>query len=383
MDIDLLAKMVKEVILDHDAVTLPGVGSFVAELVPASFADKGYTIHPPYRRLYFSPRQGSDTLLTDLYARSNNVSDSDATRILVEFLTEMKEVLKVRKTIVFPGLGRLRATRENHFFFVADEDLDIYPAGFGLAPISLKTHEETKEEVEEAVTSLADMLATPAPAEEEPAAAAPAPIIEVPAKEDAPAPVEEGAASEEPVEEVAPAPNVGMEEPLAEEEHMAGMEEPGAVEGPASVVAVPDLEEGPAPLEEIQEQTAAEEEPEELVILADDQPDPALAPAAEAVVPEEPVTVVQEVPIATLSAVPMAEMPEGSAANGLEELKAKESAVPERKKPGFWAVCLRVFVILLIIAVVLLIALAVVGRVAPEWLDSFLYSADELEILHN
>lgn len=324
MDIDLLAKMVKEVILDHDAVTLPGVGSFVAELVPASFADKGYTIHPPYRRLYFSPRQGSDTLLTDLYARSNNVSDSDATRILVEFLTEMKEVLKVRKTIVFPGLGRLRATRENHFFFVADEDLDIYPAGFGLAPISLKTHEETKEEVEEAVASLADMLATPAPAEEEPAAAAPAPIIEVPAKEDT-----------------------------------------------------------PAPLEEIQEQTAAEEEPEELVILADDQPDPALAPAAEAVVPEEPVTVVQEVPIATLSAVPMAEMPEGSAANGLEELKAKESAVPERKKPGFWAVCLRVFVILLIIAVVLLIALAVVGRVAPEWLDSFLYSADELEILHN
>ena len=39
MDIDLLAKMVKEVGMDHDSVTLPGMGSFVAELVPASFAD--------------------------------------------------------------------------------------------------------------------------------------------------------------------------------------------------------------------------------------------------------------------------------------------------------------------------------------------------------
>ena len=151
MDIDLLAKMVKEVVMDHDAVTLPGVGSFVAEWVPSTFADRGYTILPPYRKLYFSPKQGEDTLLAQLYARSNDISLADATRILTDFLSEMKEVLKVKKTIIFPGLGRLRATMENHFFFVADEDLDIYPEGFGLQPLSLKTHEETQEEVAQAV----------------------------------------------------------------------------------------------------------------------------------------------------------------------------------------------------------------------------------------
>ena len=158
MNIDLLAKMVKEVVMDHDSVTLPGVGSFVAEWVPSTFADRGYTILPPYRKLYFSPKQGDDTLLAQLYARSNDISEADATRILIDFLTEMKEVLKVKKTIIFPGLGRLRATMENHFFFVADEDLDIYPAGFGLQPLSLKTHEETQEEVAEAVASLATLL---------------------------------------------------------------------------------------------------------------------------------------------------------------------------------------------------------------------------------
>ena len=162
MDIDLLAKMVKEAILDHDTVTLPGVGCFVAELVPSTFSDKGYTINPPYRRLYFSPKQGGDTYLVDLYARDNEEVDADmATRILTEFLTEMKEVLKVKKTVVFPGLGRLRATRENHFFFVADEDLDIYPEGLGLAPLSLKTHVETPEEVATAVAGLAELIAEP------------------------------------------------------------------------------------------------------------------------------------------------------------------------------------------------------------------------------
>ncbi len=159
MDIDLLAKMVKEAILDHDTVTLPGVGCFVAELVPSTFSDKGYTINPPYRRLYFSPKQGGDTYLVDLYARDNEEVDADmATRILTEFLTEMKEVLKVKKTVVFPGLGRLRATRENHFFFVADEDLDIYPEGLGLVPLSLKTHVETPEEVATAVAGLAELI---------------------------------------------------------------------------------------------------------------------------------------------------------------------------------------------------------------------------------
>ena len=159
MDIDLLAKMVKEAILDHDTVTLPGVGCFVAELVPSTFSDKGYTINPPYRRLYFSPKQGADTYLVDLYARDNEEVDTDmAARILTEFLAEMKEVLKVKKTVVFPGLGRLRATRENHFFFVADEDLDIYPEGLGLAPLSLKTHVETPEEVATAVAGLAELI---------------------------------------------------------------------------------------------------------------------------------------------------------------------------------------------------------------------------------
>ena len=158
--------MVKEVVMDHDTVTLPGLGSFVTEIVPASFTDRGYTILPPYRRLFFSPKQGDDTLLVDIYRKSNpDASEADATRILVEFLQEMKEVLKVRKTIIFPGLGRLRATKENNFFFVADEDLDIYPAGFGLQPISLKTHEETPEETEAAVAGLANILEADAPVE--------------------------------------------------------------------------------------------------------------------------------------------------------------------------------------------------------------------------
>ena len=159
MDIDLLSKMVKELILDKDEVSLPGVGTFVAEMVPSVFSDKGYTINPPYKRLSFRQKgTGDDSLLIDFYARCNNLDIETASRIIREFIHEMRHVLETRKSIVFPGLGKLRATRENYFFFVADEDLDIYPEGFGLEPISLKTHEETPAEVSATMAALRGIL---------------------------------------------------------------------------------------------------------------------------------------------------------------------------------------------------------------------------------
>ena len=265
MDIDLLSKMVKEVVMDHDSVTLPGLGSFVTEIVPASFTDRGYTILPPYRRLFFSPKQGEDTLLVDIYRKSNpEASEADAMRILVEFLQEMKEVLKVRNTIIFPGLGRLRATKENNFFFVADEDLDIYPAGFGLQPISLKTHEETPEETEAAVADLANILESDPPVDVAP----------------------------EMVQVFEPAPE---KEPESEEmPDQVGHDEPAAV--------IP---------------SEAGESPETEV---------------------EPV-----------------------------------------KKPNWLRVTLWVILGIIVIAV---LALGIVGRVNPQWLDQFLYSPEELDILY-
>ena len=159
MDIDLLSKIVKEIILDKDEVSLPGLGSFIAELVPSVFSDKGYTINPPYKRLYFRQKENpQDTSLIDFYASSNKIEKQIASEIVCDFLRELRKVLEVKKTIIFPGLGRLRATKENYFFFVADENLDIYPEGFGLEPISLKTHEETTSEVSNTMATLRAIL---------------------------------------------------------------------------------------------------------------------------------------------------------------------------------------------------------------------------------
>ena len=314
MDIDLLSKMVKELILDNDRVVLPGLGCFVAETVPAYFSDKGYTINPPYRKLYFRARPDEGDSLVRFYARSNDVSYEVAERIIKDFVAELRSVLHVKKAVVFPGLGRLRATKENNVFFIADEDLDIYPEGFGLEPISLKTHQETAEEVSAAVHDLKSVLET-------------VPVPEVlPVQEESvvtPEPVEES--EQEPVFEVEPVAEPGTEfeflvEPVVEDE------------------SEPEAEPVPEPVSE-----------------------PVSEPVAELVAEPEPVPVV-ETPAPEQVSVPV--------------------SVVQPLKPGGNKL-LKALLVILAVCAVIVIAYMVAGRLCPEWIDQFLYTPEELEIIRH
>ena len=307
MDIDLLSKMVKELILDNDRVVLPGLGSFVAEVVPSTFSDKGYTINPPYRRLFFRSKPDEGDELAAFYAKTNNVDKAMAERIIKDFVAELKPMLHTKKTIVFPGLGRLRATKENAVFFVANEDLDIYPAGFGLEPISLKTHQETREEVSAAVVGLKSLLSET--------------VQEIPVQPAKPEPIAEPEQKPEPIVDSEPVQPVQKPEPMAEPEHEPEVKTEPVVE-PEPVKEPVQEEPVRKPVSEQKPEVAKPEEPE---------PEPLPEPAAK-----------------------------------------KKSG-----KPVLVAVC-----VIAAIAVLMLIALAVAGRMAPEWVDQFLYSAEELRILN-
>lgn len=337
MDIDLLSKMVKELILDNDKVVLPGLGCFVAETVPAYFSDKGYTINPPYRKLYFRARPDEGDALVRFYVRSNDVSYEVAEKIIKDFIAELKSVLHIKKAVVFPGLGRLRATKENNIFFIADEDLDIYPEGFGLEPISLKTHQETSEEVSAAVVGLKSVLeSVPVPEPSVESVPMPEPVIEEPV------PVAEPEPIPEPTPEQIPEP-----EPEPEIELL--------------VEPMPESEPEPMPEPELLPEA---EEP-----VAD--PEPVVTP--EPVVEPEPETVPEQ-------ATPTAQ-PAAPAATQEATPEATPTAAPEAKPEGIrWG---RILLIILGVLAAIVIAYMLVGRLCPEWIDQFLYSPEELEILNH
>ena len=334
MDIDLLSKMVKELILDNDRVVLPGLGCFVAEIVPSSFSDKGYTINPPYRRLSFRSKPTDGDALAQLYAISNNIDVKMADRIIRDFLQELKSVLHTKKTVLFPGLGRLRATKENNLFFVADENLDIFPAGFGLDPISLKNHQETKEEVAAAVKGLASILTSAENA------------------------VPENAASEnaiEPLPATVPEPHPTIEpEPAIEPEPIIGpTPEPEPIHQPEPAIElIPDSK----PVIEL--------EP-----IHEPEPTSESDPAPEPVILPEPLIELQP---------EMDQLSENAAQPAQPSDLTQEKTIRRNR----WRKAAIITGSILAAAVVLLALFVVLANLAPDLIDKLLYSAEELEILN-
>lgn len=382
MDIDLLSKMVKELILDNDEVSLPGVGSFVAELVPSSFSDKGYTINPPYKRLSFRKKaDASDNVLIDFYAKSNNVDRETASKIVIDFLSEMQKVLELRKSIVFPGLGKLRATKENIFFFVADEDLDIYPEGFGLEPISLKTHEETPAEVSATIAALQDILN---PEETEGQSDSEDPSEAVSGPEDAPE-VTGGGQSESSLEaenesdsELQPEQQATAEESDHQFENESQHDEESEQETAQHVVAsssedAPEVTRGGQPESSLEAESESDSEL---------QPEQQATAEASELQSEQQATAEES--------GHQSENESQSEAEGEQENEQQPESEPEqprtepaKKSRKGWKALIWTAVAIAALAVTFIVGFVILAHIAPDFIDSILYTQEELEIINH
>lgn len=378
MDIDLLSKMVKELILEKDEVTLPGVGTFVAELVPSVFSDRGYTINPPYKRLTFRQmKKEGDESLAEFYAASNNIDLDTARRIINDFLRDLKDILTTRKSVPFPGLGKLRATKENYFFFVADEDLDIYPEGFGLEPVSLKTHETSISEVSETMASLRSILnpeempqtlvadaaldnaqsAAGDPAQDESQSDSGAVAVE---NEDSAEESMEPENVSDSGEEMTPEGTAGEE--IVDEEASGEESEGAAVSGSADMDEIP--------------QMTVEDNKIELQAEANES---AGATAGDIKTDSEPAA---EIETATDGLISGSE-PESAneLASGNEHAAENESGKNENGGSRTMNILKWSIITLIILAALALIVFLVLARVAPDFIDSILYTPEELELL--
>ena len=331
-----MSTMISELITDHNRVGLPGLGTFVAEVVPATFSDKGYTINPPYRRLSFHPSRSEDTLLIDFYAASNGISKEAAGLYLKQFLGEMKSVLKERKTIMLPGLGRLRATVENNFFFVPDPDLDIYPDGFALKPLSLKTISMADEVEIPLFPPMEEEMEVKGAAEVEGESAGEAEVREISEnKEETGGPV-----SPESIQPESTQPEQQQSEPAPHQASQPESEQLQPETGPA-----PQPEQQPGPGEQEPQPESEQSQPQ---------------PQAEQSQPQPKQETWQPQP---------APQPQSRPETG---------PVHAPRRFRWWIPLL----VLLAVAAVALLAFLTVAQVAPDFIDSILYTPEELRIIN-
>lgn len=145
-DVEIFAACLKELLLENDTVTVPGLGSFITRQMPASFSDRGRTINPPYRKLSFRASEQGDAVLFKERIATLLPAGTDPAAWLQSFVKEFKEELEKAKRVDLVSLGTMRATAQNDYFFVASDDLDIFPEAMGLEAVTIKSSQLMEEE---------------------------------------------------------------------------------------------------------------------------------------------------------------------------------------------------------------------------------------------
>lgn len=269
MDIEKLSSLIKRVACDNDRISFSGRGCFLTQIMPASITDRGTVINPPYKRLYYRSNATSpDNLLAEAYSAEAGCTIDAARTEIDQFVAQFCQDLDRTKTMVLPGLGKMRATALNEYFFISDPGLDIFPDGRGLVPINMKVlhPEEAAEPVPPVVAEPMRPAAVEPVLEPEPAVSEPEPAVSEPD------PVAEEPAAEESAAEPETVPEPATETP--ESEGAKDVEEKPGVEETVEEEAVEE--------EAVEEKTVEEESVEEGP--ADKKPEPKREPVIQKIV---------------------------------------------------------------------------------------------------
>lgn len=139
MNINILSELLRELVMEHDRVSLPGMGSFIAEHAPSVFSDKATVLHPPFRRILFRSKEvWNDGILAARYAEVMNIGEEAALEEIEIFTGKARFDIEANRSLELPGLGSIRLNERNGYSFVIDKDSFISKSGYGLEPVNIK-----------------------------------------------------------------------------------------------------------------------------------------------------------------------------------------------------------------------------------------------------
>lgn len=138
MNLAVISVLLQELLLENERITLPGVGTFSLEEVPASFLEESNIMLPPTKKIVFDNLQNkNDGLLENAYARKTGLILEDSKRDLLFLSKKVKEAIANNLKVVIPGFGTL-FNNNGEISFDKDKDLDVSPDSFGLEAITVE-----------------------------------------------------------------------------------------------------------------------------------------------------------------------------------------------------------------------------------------------------
>lgn len=133
---------ISELLLEHDSVSLPGLGVFSVQTRPSRFSDDGKALQPPSRQIIFIPEiRINDGLLLNHIAHRHGITAPRAYLELTGICDDIHYRLDHGEVITLEGLGKLGRAKGVYVFEMLS-DAVAHPDSFGLEAVSTGLYKE-------------------------------------------------------------------------------------------------------------------------------------------------------------------------------------------------------------------------------------------------
>lgn len=148
-------RYIKDLLLEHDCVVVPGLGGFIGSPIAAEVQTVTKTINPPGKRISFNAQlQRNDGLLVHHIAYVEGMSYDDAEQAVQQFVKNSKKRLEQSGLIMFPEVGKLMADHEGTMSFYPTPGRNLLQESFGLKPVHYRqTYNTVTQTIENPVSA--------------------------------------------------------------------------------------------------------------------------------------------------------------------------------------------------------------------------------------
>ncbi len=127
-----LTQYIKELLYQHDCVTLPGFGALLTQTVPIRVNRVTGDFSPPSKEISFNSLiKQNDGLLANYIALREGLNYTDALALLENEIRSWKKQL-THQMVVLPGVGEFSLTAENNLRFLPFGKINFDLNAFGL-----------------------------------------------------------------------------------------------------------------------------------------------------------------------------------------------------------------------------------------------------------
>ena len=144
-----LSKFISELLINHNCVTVPGLGSFLGNFKSAYYDLENEKFYPPSKQISFNSQiKVNDGLLAKFMSEKSGLEYDSSLKEIHQEVLKISLSLK-KESVLLKEIGELNLNKEGNIVFTPFKTKNFLKESFGLSPVYIKelSHKESQNKL--------------------------------------------------------------------------------------------------------------------------------------------------------------------------------------------------------------------------------------------